>query len=77
MGPEQLQKWIKESGLSQGAVAARLNKASRKVHVDQSEVSRWVRRRRFPNESEIAAIEKVTGIACSAWKRSEQPEWSE
>lgn len=77
MAPENLAKWIEEKGLSQGEFASRLNKANRKVRVDQSEVSRWVRRKRFPNAGEMAAIEKVTGIPRAAWERVESPSWSE
>lgn len=77
MAPEKLAKWIEDNGLSQAAFAAKLKKASRKVHVDQSEVSRWIRRRRFPNDSETAAIEKVTGIPRASWERVVSPNWSE
>lgn len=77
MAPEKLAKWIEDNGLSQAAFAARLKKADRKVHVDQSEVSRWARRKRLPNEAEKAAIEKVTGIPRASWERVESPNWSE
>jgi len=77
MAPEQLSKWIDTAGISQGEFAKRLNKASRKVTVDQSEVSRWVRRKRLPNADETAAIEKVTGIPKASWAAISLPSWSE
>jgi transcriptional regulator with XRE-family HTH domain len=77
MAPEDLAKWIEDNGLSQGEFAKRLKRASRKVRVDQSEVSRWTRRRRLPNADEKAAIEKVTGIPRGAWPSVENAHWSE
>jgi len=78
MAPEQLAQWIAEKGLSQAEFARRLSRASRKIHVDQTEVSRWLRKKRFPNADEMAAIEKVTGVLRSAWPQpTERPSWSE
>jgi transcriptional regulator with XRE-family HTH domain len=77
MAAEQLRRWLDENGITQMAFADLLNKASRKVKVDQTEVSRWVRSRRLPNAEEQRAIEKVTGIARSAWAHARVVECSE
>lgn len=77
MAPEDLAKWIEDNGLSQGEFAKKLKRANRKVRVDQSEVSRWTRRRRLPNDDEKAAIEKVTGIARGSWPTAQTANWSE
>ena len=77
MASEQLKKWLADNGYSQTDFAKTLNRTSRRVHVDQTEVSRWVRRKRLPNEAEQQTIERVTGIARSLWKRDSAQDWSE
>ena len=77
MAPELLRRWLEKERISQADFAARLNKTSRKISVDQTEVSRWARRRRLPNEEEKFAIEKLTGIARTAWAHVRVAECSE
>lgn len=76
MAPEDLAKWIQDHGLSQGAFAERLRKAGRGLRTEQTRVSRWIRRKRLPNPAEQLAIQKLTGIPCSAWP-AESSNWSE
>jgi transcriptional regulator with XRE-family HTH domain len=77
MAPEQLKKWIADNEISQAEFASRLNSSVRGTRVDQSEVSRWLRRRRLPNSAERRGIEKITGISAASWDRVQTRDWSE